>query len=210
MDSPHLLAATVETALNAYLGLDPPARARLGELDGRIIALALRGLDLTLYLLPHAQGVQVQTRCETPPDTVIRATPMALARLSLTGQGDVNVINPDIQLEGDTHVGQVMQQALGGVQIDWEEMLSQILGDLSAHKIGNGLRETRAWATRTQQALRMDISEYLQEEGRHLPPRAELEHFYDAVDALRSGVDRCEARIKRLQTHLSQDKDSTQ
>src|SRR5690606_2282019 len=53
MSAPTWFAGAVETACNAALGLDPEVRARLGALDGKVIALELLGLGLRLYFFPH-------------------------------------------------------------------------------------------------------------------------------------------------------------
>ena len=48
----------LESALNRYLGLDPATGARLAALDGRMIALDLRGLDLTLMFASPLSTIQ--------------------------------------------------------------------------------------------------------------------------------------------------------
>ena len=41
------------------------------------------------------------------------------------------------------------------------------------------------------------MAEYLQEEGRDVPTRVEVEEFLEAVDQLREAADRLEARLAR-------------
>ena len=47
-----------------------------------------------------------------------------------------------------------------------------------------------------------NIAEYLQEEGRDLVNRTELEEFLHGVDQLRETGDRVEARLGRLEARL--------
>jgi ubiquinone biosynthesis accessory factor UbiJ len=47
-----------------------------------------------------------------------------------------------------------------------------------------------------------NIAEYLQEEGRDLVNRTELEEFLHGVDSLRETADRIEARLVRLEQRL--------
>ena len=44
----------------------------------------------------------------------------------------------------------------------------------------------------------MNVTEYLQEETRNLPTRIETNHFFSAVDNVRTDSDRLEARVQRL------------
>lgn len=201
MDSPLILSAAIEAALNAYLDLDPDSKTRLAGLQGKIIQLEIKGLGLSLYLVPAAAGLQVLGRCEEPPDTVIRGTVAALTKLSL-GEGAREMRAGDVEIEGDTHTGQAMRELLGRVDIDWEELLSKVVGDYAAHNIARGVRGSAEWTRRAGESLRLDTTEYLQEEARYLPSRAEVDYFLDETDRLRSDLDRLEARIKRLRGTL--------
>ncbi len=199
MDTPVILTAAVESALNGYLHLDPDALARSAALQGRVIGLEVSGLGLRLFFLPGAEGIQVMGRYEGEPDTLLRGTPLALARLGLAGDSGAQMLASEIRIEGDTDLGQTFNELLSSVDIDWEEWLSQAVGDIAAHQIGNSLRGARRWAQRAGTSLRLDTTEYLQEEAGHLPTRVEVERFLDDIDTYRSDVDRLEARIQRLE-----------
>ena len=47
-----------------------------------------------------------------------------------------------------------------------------------------------------------NIAEYLQEEGRDLVNKTELEEFLRGVDTLRDTADRIDARLKHLEQHV--------
>ena len=59
MSLPAVVLAGLEITLNRYLGLDPEALSRLAGLTGKLIALELRGLGITLYMAPHGGGIQL-------------------------------------------------------------------------------------------------------------------------------------------------------
>lgn len=206
--TPSLLLATgFETLLNYYLRLDPEVPPKLKALSGKVIGLELifsapGGLPLEkmqfdLFLLPGAGGIQVVDSYPGIPDVTIRGTPLAMARLSR--QGVRAISGSGVEIEGDTHVGGDFQTLLAAVDIDWEEQLSQLLGDAVAHQAGNILRGFQVWGRKTLDTLYRDASEYLQEEAGYLPPSGALIDFLNAVDTLRSDVDRLEARVRRLQ-----------
>jgi ubiquinone biosynthesis protein UbiJ len=44
------------------------------------------------------------------------------------------------------------------------------------------------------------VAEYLQEEGRDVPTRVEVEEFLEAVDQLREATDRLDARLSRAES----------
>ena len=199
MDAPVILTAALENALNGYFALDPEAQAQLTALEGKAIALDIVGPDLRLFFLPGAHGLQVLGHYGDAPDTVIRGTPLALARLSLSQDSNRVVLSGDVTVEGDSHAGRVFREALKAVEIDWEELLSKAVGDIAAHEIGKAVRGLGAWARRSAESLRMDLSEYLQEETRDLPTRFEVEDFLNDVDRFRNDVERLAARLARAE-----------
>jgi ubiquinone biosynthesis protein UbiJ len=60
-------------------------------------------------------------------------------------------------------------------------------------------KSVRTWARRARRTAGENIAEYLQEEGRDLVAKTEVEEFLRSVDALRDGVDRLEARLKAIE-----------
>jgi ubiquinone biosynthesis protein UbiJ len=203
------VTSLLETALNRYLRLDPDALARIGGLSDKVIALELvlassapisaestDGLRFTMYLLPASDHIRVIDSYNGVPAVRIRGTPFALARQARGGERAA--VNSGVEIEGDIQLGKAFQRLLTEVEIDWEEQLSQLLGDVAAHQLGNVVRGLQAWGRKTLDTLFKNTAEYLQEEGRDLPPSGAVAEFLEAVDILRSDIDRLEARIHRL------------
>jgi len=194
---PAALAAGLETALNRYLSLDPDILPQLAELAGTVIAIEPKGLGMTLYLLLGAQGVQVMDCYDGEPTVRIRGAPLALIQ-QWRGQSA-----GEMTVEGDAATGRRFQTLVARLDIDWEEHLSNVVGDAAAHQLGQFWRGFRSWGQQTSATLLRDGSEYLQQELRVLPSRPAVESFLSAVDVLREDTDRLEARIVRLRRLLT-------
>ena len=194
-------AAGLETALNRYLRLDPDILPQLAVLDGAAIAVELAGFGTSFYLLPGAAGVRVIDRYEGEPTVQIRGTPVALAR-HWRGQ---RAPGDEIAVEGDTAVAREFQAILVRMDIDWEEQLSNVVGDAIARQLGNIWRSVRGWGQRVGGVLLRDGAEYFQQELRALPPRHAVEQFLGAVDALREDTDRLVVRVERLRRRATTD-----
>jgi ubiquinone biosynthesis protein UbiJ len=193
-----ILGFAIESSLNAYLHLDPDSGGAMGEIDGRVIEFRLIGPDLSLFCIPSDGQIQVLTKHDGQSDAVVSATPLAFFRVGISGDPSKVVSNADVQFSGDLEVGRTFYDLLVGAEIEWEELLAGRIGDIAAHQIGNVVRDMRAWLGHTRDSLRMDLSEYLQEESQIVPTRTEVEIFMDGVDTLRSDVDRLQARLERL------------
>jgi ubiquinone biosynthesis protein UbiJ len=200
MRLPASAVAGLEAVINRYLQLDPETGPHLAALSGRCIAIDLRGLDLTLFVLPDEHGIQLRDHIEGEADTVLRGTPLGMARLGLGGNTEKTLFSGEVVIEGEVETGQAFKGILDGLDIDWEEQLSRLTGDVIAHQLGNTARLGRRVFRHGLATLEKDLGEYLQEELRVLPGRIETENFSAAVTRISMDVDRLTARLKRLQT----------
>lgn len=199
---PTVVTAAIETAINQVLKLDPETVERIQTLQGKVIAIEFRGLDAVMYILPQAGKFNVYSHYEGEADTVLRGTPVALARMGLAkNAGDV-LFEGDVEITGDVELGQQFREIIDGLDIDWEEHLSHVTGDVVAHKLGSFTRGALDWGRNTIETLGRDAAEYLQEESGDLPNRDEVEMFLTGIDDLRSDIDRLEAHVQRLSKRL--------
>ena len=203
MKLPTGVVAGLDAAINRYLALDPDARARMAQLDVQCIALHLRGLDLTLYALPEARGLKISDQFDGTPDAVISGTPLGLAQLGAGLQRERALFSGDVEITGRVESGQAFQSILEDMDIDWEEQLSHLTGDVIAHQIGKVMRSAGSYLQQGRATVRQNTTEYLQEELRVLPARIEIENFCADVARLAMDSDRLEARTRRLQQRTS-------
>lgn len=191
--------AVLETVLNHYIRLDPTALQRLAPLHGKLIRLHIRGMEIDLYLISAPDGIQLYSQFDGEPDCTLSGAPLAFARLG-GGEPADQLFAGTVEISGDSETGQRFGEVLADLDIDWEEQLSRLTGDVAAHQIGAGARAAGRWVQRAADTLPTDLAEYLQEEARWLPTRVEAEELYAAVDLLRDDVERLQARIRRLQS----------
>jgi ubiquinone biosynthesis protein UbiJ len=194
-----LLLPGVERALNAYVAQDGAAHARVATLAGRVIELQLRGTSVRAHLCPQDDGrILVVDAAGGPADACIEASPLSLLRLSLADDSSKLFFEGDVAISGDVALGQAFRDLLLAVDIDWEDELSRVTGDVIAHQVGNVVRGGQRWSRDARHTLERDAAEYLQEESRLLVTREDLNDFLTAVDTLREDVDRLTARVQRL------------
>ncbi len=195
------LTEALETSINAVLKRDPATLDKFSSLSGKVIAFEFSELDLILYLFPHPEGVQVQYLYEGQADTTLQGSPLAFINMSL-GDASESFFSGEIRIKGDIELGQRFKRILDQLNLDWEEWLSSITGDLIAYKTGDMIRNLSDWSKDALNILQTDAREYLQEEGQLTPHSAEIAQFADNVSQLRDQAARLEARISRLQKQL--------
>lgn len=190
----------LEQGLNRLIGLDTGTRDRLAPLHGRVIRIDLSGSGIELNFIPGHDGqLQILGSIEGQPDCTLSGSPFDLLRASDSSQGPAQLFSGKVRIEGDTRTAQRFSEALAGLDIDWEEQLSHLTGDIAAHEIGRGVRAAMREGSRVGRSARDNLSEYLTEEARLLPHRFEVEDFLAEVDALRDDCERLAARISLLE-----------
>lgn len=192
----------LETVVNRYLRLDPAGLENMAALEGKVIEVHLRVLELRLFIRPGSRGVRITGETDREPDTTISGTPLALARTGLQRGERPGLFSDDVRISGDVETGRELKAALDALDIDWEEQLSHLVGDVVAHHIGNMARGARHWSGQASETLQRDLGEYLQEESRLVPHPDEVEEFMASVDRLRADADRLEQRVARIEARL--------
>lgn len=194
--------AALETAVNNYLHLAPESLAQLGRLQGKVIAVELRGTGQTLYLLPDQDGLLIQGHLEGEPDATLSGTPVSFAELSFSRNPNRVLFRGDVEISGDIKLGQDFKRILDELDVDWEEVLSHYTGDVIAHKLGDLLRGIHQWGKHSLTTLGQNGAEYLQQESFDLPFKDEVRPFLKEVNQVRDNVERLAARVARLQQNL--------
>lgn len=194
------LLSAIEAAINQLFSMDPEIFKRLKRFKGKIVAFHIIDINQSFYFFPDQQGIQIVSHYEGDADTMISGTMLAFARMAMADEKTktASVFKGDIKISGDMALGQHFQALFQQLDIDWEEHLSHITGDVIAHSLGNAARGLFGWGQQVFQTMTMDVSEYIQYESQDIASGPEIEDFNHQIDKIRSDVDRAEARLNRL------------
>ena len=205
----QLLVTTLQKAVNHYVSLDPESVTRLQAMQHKVVKIVLLGVNVDFYLSFTATGLQFDLASAAnsglKADTIISGTPLRLLHMALSGKQRQQFFADDVSIQGNLELGQQVTHLFDQVEIDWEEHLSRLIGDIPAHHLGNFARKLRAWGQHTRQTLKQDVNEYVHEEINLFPAAEALRDFFHDVDVLRMDTDRLEAKLKQLQ-HMARAK----
>jgi len=192
-----MLLARLQDVLNRNVAGSRRAQELTRRLDGRAIELEVTNTPLKIFMEARDGRIVLAERRDTPADARLAGTPLAL--LALAGpEAEGRLRSGKVRIEGDAEIAQAFRELLEQTRPDFEEELSQIVGDVAARRVANLARDVLAFGRRATDSLATSAAEYLQEEGRDVPARIEVEEFLRDVDQLRDDVERLEARITRL------------
>ncbi len=188
----------IEKAINRYLSLDPESKHRIAALQGKAVTLELLGINLIVQLLFSEEGIQIKWEDFLKPDVTIRGTPLNLFHMSVAEDQRKQFFEESVVLDGDMELAQPVLAIFDELEIDWEEYLSQWIGDVPAHQAGRLMRGLNRFRQKISQTSAYNLNEYVHEEINLFPPAEALQQFFREVDELRMDVDRLEARVNRM------------
>lgn len=196
------LFTTAEEICNQLLKRDPVTLQHLERLSGKVIAIELTQPQLSLFLLPNADGLQLQSIYNDTPDTILSGRAIDFLTLITRADRADAMFGKTIQITGDTVLATRLQEILADAQIDWEAMIANLIGELPAHQLALYASWKAQWYKKAGTSALQNLDEYLKEEFRVIPTRPEVNKFYSEVDTLRERVERLSARIAAKAANL--------
>jgi ubiquinone biosynthesis accessory factor UbiJ len=193
--------SALQKAMNHGLALDPATPEKIEALHGKILEMIISPLDVHFFMRFNHTKLELLAKldADTQANTIIHSSPLGLIRLSLLPASKVrSLFNENIRMTGDTELGQQVKQLFDGLDIDWEGHLAHFTGDVVAHQLGRFAQGGRRLKQKLTTSMQQNVTEYLHEELRVLPPREELHDFMNDIDALSLRVERLAAHINQL------------
>jgi ubiquinone biosynthesis protein UbiJ len=207
MRAPDGPLGLVSGLLNRSIRQSETAQGELAALAGTTLRIDVEGLGLTLFLVAGEEEIGV-CRQATASHATVAGTPVALLGMLAESAPDAATLRRrGVRLDGDQNVAAAFAGLLRRARPDLEEELSFLVGDVAAHQAGTALRALLTFGERTLDTLRLNTSEYLQEESRVMPTRLEVKGFCDDVDEIRDAVARAAARLTRLEQRRGLEED---
>jgi ubiquinone biosynthesis accessory factor UbiJ len=188
--------AAAEKCINKSLQYDPATQNALTTCEGKILSLQITTPPIKIAVLIQEKSIRLMSQWDGDVDTQVSGSLIALAQIAQTPVH--NLKDSGVTVMGDLQFLAQLQKILQQLDIDWEEMLTQIFGDLIGHQMAQTLRSKINWTNNRAQTAQRLASEFVTEELQAIPSKIELDDFYRQVDELRLAVDRLGARINNL------------
>jgi len=197
------ITASIESAINTALKYDPASKQKIAEISD-VLAIESTSPALTIYCHGTSDGVRIMSHCEAPTATQLTGTPLALISLlkkptTLAGSG--------VELAGSVGLLQRWQSILNDIDIDWEDAISSVLGDIAGPMAGKIISNGFNWSKQQNTEQVRLLKEYITEELKVTPSKAEFTGFSKAVSEIKMDAERLQARFSQLlaNTHSQND-----
>ena len=198
----------IESAGNRLLALDPDFLDQLQPFFNQTFRIELIEPDFSIDLRPCPDGFILEPATDSGADVTLRGSLWAFAQLAREGARSQVFAEGRITMEGDAELGQAFQRLLGKLDLDWEELSAQLLGDMAARQLHRALGEFSGWFRQSSRYFQENTGEFLQQELKLTPSGVEVDALTDEIEKLRADTARLEARVTRIQKVVNPPEDN--
>lgn len=198
----NVLSKGIEALLNQAIRLDEDAGEGFAPCDEKVIQLTFTDFGITQFIIYQIDATHNETT-----DTDGSAPGRFTVQSHLLGAPDAHLQmtladilqGPDaVKTFGDKSLAADFLDALKNLEIDWEEQLSKLTGDLVAFKVGSTVRRGQKNLNIAQQKIADTLKEYLQFEVELLPTTSQVKRFNQQVSDTAEDIEALAARIEAL------------
>jgi len=187
-----------ETLINAALTKDPASKQALTKLEGQVLLVESTLPPLTIAIEPTATGIQLHDNWDGNVAVTINGTLIAMAAIAVNAKESISFSGTGVNVSGNLDTLHQLNKIMGDVDIDWEGALAEIIGDIPAHLIAKGIRNSAVIRKDIVTRASSGLVEVAQEEFNLTPSKNEFEAIIPDIRQLSADADRLAARVKRL------------
>jgi ubiquinone biosynthesis protein UbiJ len=187
-----------ETLINAALTKDPASKQALTKLEGQVLLVESTLPPLTIAIEPTATGIQLHDNWDGNVAVTINGTLIAMAAIAVNAKESISFSGTGVNVSGNLDTLHQLNKIMGDVDIDWEGALAEIIGDIPAHLVAKGIRNSAVIRKDIVTRASSGLVEVAQEEFNLTPSKNEFEAMIPGIRQLSADADRLAARVRRL------------
>ena len=187
-----------ETLINTALTKDPASKRALSKLKGQVLLVESTLPPLTVAIEPTATGIQLHDDWDGDVAVTIDGTLIAMGAIAVNTKEPISFSGTGVNVSGNLDTLHQLNKIMGDVDIDWEGALAEIIGDVPAHLIAKGIRNSAVIRKDIVTRASTGVVEVAQEEFNLTPSKNEFEAIIPDIRQLSADADRLAARVKRL------------
>lgn len=187
-----------ETLINAALTKDPASKQALIKLEGQVLLVESTLPPLTIAIEPTATGIQLHDNWDGNVTVTINGTLIAMAAIAVNAKESISFSGTGVNVSGNLDTLHQLNKIMGDVDIDWEGALAEIIGDIPAHLVAKGIRNSAVIRKDIVTRASSGLVEVAQEEFNLTPSKNEFEAMIPDIRQLSADADRLAARVRRL------------
>lgn len=209
-------ANQVVSGVNSALAMSPGSQKQLKNLEGCTLNIHLNGLNSNFYfgvIKSDHQTTGSEGKSAIYSVALVDTTQVAHAKVSGSPIAFIKLLSQknkaalfqskELVLEGDAVRIQQILAFLSSLQIDWDGLLANFIGDVPAHFLGSSIRSGLLWGLNFSQSLMRDTEEFIKYELRLLPDNRRAQKQFSAISSLSNDLEALRLRFESLNAKVN-------
>lgn len=201
MSGLQLAVSTVQKVINRLLLLDPNSQKRLQPLAYKQVKVSLQELPCAIvFCFSQQLDLLLDNDNRQQADCTISLSCSSLSKLTDSGQVSQLIQQKKLLLQGDIQLAQHFSQLFVQLEIDWQALLSQYLGDVLAYQLHYAAKRLRQ---QVQQGVKQAVTTLVDVAREERPIAAHpvaVAHFSQQVEELAADTEALSLRLAQLET----------
>jgi ubiquinone biosynthesis protein UbiJ len=192
-------AGVVAASINHLLEQQPSARSAFADYHGAVFRIAPSGqlFDRLAADFTILEDGRLSPGATEPPRVTLQFELSANLAMDFLRDGSAGAMRR-VRIEGDAALATAIAGLARQLRWDVEEDLSQVIGDLAAHRVSATVRSAAAGGRDLMDRARTSTLQWLVHDDGALVGRAALESFRDDLRRLRDDLERLAKRVERM------------
>ena len=193
-----MLLDLLELASNKTLEHDPQSLERLVKLHGKTMTLNLTSLSQSISVSPQLEGLEFSYQAPDKVDVTLSATISAMVKISRDGMDNAELEPGELEIAGDPIIGQRFAQLISELNIDWDALLAEQIGEAPAKAVTYAATQVKVFADESRDKFKDFVNDFIKDDMELVADKSEVEAYLDSVDTIRADVDRLSVRLDRI------------
>jgi len=200
-------AGVVAASINHLLEQQPSARSAFADYHGAVFRIAPSGqlFDRLAADFTILEDGRLSPGATEPPRVTLQFELSANLAMDFLRDGSAGAMRR-VRIEGDAALATAIAGLARQLRWDVEEDLSQVIGDLAAHRVSATVRSAAAGGRDLMDRARTSTLQWLVHDDGALVGRAALESFRDDLRRLRDDLERLAKRVERMDRPVRSDR----
>lgn len=190
----------VERVISMALAMDLDHHEHIASLEGSCVDIVLTDSpgSMRLSFVDHSILVSEIPKDGGSANVEIHGRAYDLLQFGVLQKNTHNTSSNPVYFKGDVRLGREIQRFFSKLDLDWEEQLSNYIGDVPAHFFGRMVIGLNNIKKSIRESMRDNVQQYITNETNHFVLNDELELFSIQVAGLRDDIDRFKFKCDRF------------
>jgi ubiquinone biosynthesis protein UbiJ len=196
-----LACAKAEQLINIALSHASEVDQLFDSIDGKSMQISSFLPPCDFVISWQGQHLTIEPSTETHVDAQLSGPMLALILLAIE-QPSLETYQGSVEIIGDRAFISAVREIMQQLEIDWEAILANLIGDIPTHLLKVSTGRAQSWKNQASARSADSVENYFREEWQSTPLQKKMERFTDEVVRLGSDRTLLQQRLEMLKSRL--------